>query len=182
MQNIDILRITLENKANEDNYIFSVDSFNALFPKLNKFALLALLSRASKQGLLIRLCKAYYLYPKVKYQRGCELYNLAVCLRKNYFCYLSLESVLSEAGIISQIPLNTITLMTNGRRGKINCGKFGTIEFIHTKKSIDDIINQLTYDIKCKIWKASPQLAYQDMIDTRRPLDLIDEDILNEFI
>ena len=37
-------------------------------------------------------------------------------------------------------------------------------------------------DEKYQIWKASPRLAYQDMLDTKRPLDLIDKEILNEFI
>ena len=182
MQNIDILQNTLDNLANKDNYIFSTDSFRVLFPNLSKSGLLMLLSRAVKKGLLLRLCKGYYLYPKAQYQKGYELYNLATVLRKNNFCYLSLESILTEAGIISQIPLNTITVMTNGRSGKINCGKFGTIEFIHTKKDINSITKQLVYDKNYQIWKASPKLAYQDMLDTKRPLDLIDKEVLNEFI
>ncbi len=182
MQNIEILQNTLDKISSKDNYIFSADSFKVLFPNLSRNALLMLLSRAVKKGILVRLCLGYYLYPKAPYQKGYELYNLATILRKNNFCYLSLESILSEAGIISQIPINTITVMTNGRRGKINCGKFGTIEFIHTKKDINSIAKQLVYDRNYQIWKASPKLAYQDMLDTKRPLDLIDKEILNEFI
>ena len=182
MQNTAVLQTTLEKNANAENYIFSVDSFNALFPKINRLALLVLLGRAVKKGILVRMCKGYYLYPKAKYPRGYELYHLASLLRKDCFCYLSLESVLSEVGIISQIPMGTITLMTNGRRGKINCGQFGTIEFIHTKKDINSLAAQLTYDERYRMWRASPKLAYQDMIDTKRPLDLIDEETLHEFI
>ena len=89
---------------------------------------------------------------------------------------------MSEAGVISQIPMSTITLMTNGRRGKINCGQFGTIEFIHTKKDISSLANQLIYDERYRLWKASPKLAYQDMVATKRSLDLIDEETLHEFI
>lgn len=182
MQNMELLQNTLNKIANKDNYIFSSNNFKILFPNLSNNALLMLLSRAVKKGILTRLCLGYYLYPKVDYEKGYELYRLATLLRKNDFCYLSLESVLSEAGVISQIPLNTITLMTNGRRGKINCGKFGVIEFIHTKKNIENITKQLTYDKKYQIWKASPKLAYQDMLDTKRPLDLVDKGVLNEFI
>lgn len=182
MQNTAILQTALEKNANGENYIFSVDSFNALFPKLNRFALIVLLGRAVKEGILVRMCKGYFLYPKAKYQRGYELYHLAALLRKECFCYLSLESLLSEFGIISQIPMSTITLMTNGRRGKINCGEFGTIEFIHTKKDINALADQLTYDERYRMWKASPALAYQDMIATKRSLDLIDEETLHEFI
>ena len=182
MQNIDLLQNHLERLANKDNYIFSRTSFSVLFPNLSKSALLMLLSRAVKKGILVRMCKGYYLYPKADYQKGFELYRLATLLRKDNLCYLSLESILSEAGIISQIPINTLTLMTNGRRGKINCGSFGLIEFIHTKKDINSITKELTYDEKYQIWKASPRQAYQDMLDTKRPLDLIDKESLNEFI
>lgn len=182
MQNINILQNHLEQLANKDNYIFSTSSFSVLFPNLSKTALLMLLSRAVRKGILLRMCKGYYLYPKADYQRGYELYRLATLLRKDNFCYLSLESILSETGIISQIPLNTLTLMTNGRRGKIDCGSFGLIEFIHTKKDINNITRELTYDKKYQIWKASARLAYQDMLDTKRPLDLIDKELLNEFI
>ena len=182
MRNIDILQATLEKNANAENYIFSVDSFNALFPQLSKFALLVLLGRAVKKGLLVRLCKGYYLYPKAQYQRGYELYHLAALLRKHCFCYLSLESILSEFGIMSQIPMSTITVMTNGRRGRINCGAFGTIEFTHTKKDINKGTEQLVYDDRYRMWRASPKLAYQDIRKTRRSLDLINEEILHEFI
>ena len=56
--------------------------------------------------------------PEVHYPSDLVLYHAAARLRADALCYLSLESVLSDAGVISQIPINWITLMTSGRSGK----------------------------------------------------------------
>ena len=182
MQNIEILRTALENLSDENNYLFSIRSFHSLFPKLSRPALAMLLSRAAAKGILSHICKGYYLYQKANYERGYELFQLAAHLREGCFCYLSLENILSEAGIISQIPLNYASFMTNGRSGKINCGNFGIIEFVHTKKNISALSEHLVYERKSKIWKADVCLAYKDMVNAKRPLDLINEEILHEFI
>jgi len=123
-----------------------------------------------------------YLYPKVSYPRGLELYHTAARLREDCFCYLSLESVLSEAGVISQQMLGWITVITGGRSGTIGCGARGTIEFIHTKKKFETVNRQLCYDARYKLWRASVQLALHDMKSARRPMDLIDWEAANEFI
>lgn len=182
MRNMEILRNALETLADKDNCIFSVSSFHSLFPQLSKYALNTLVSRAAAKGLLTGLCKGYYIYQKANECRGYELFRLAAHLREGCLCYLSLENVLSEAGIISQIPVNYAAFMTNGRSGKIKCSNFGTIEFIHTKKDINALAKYLIYDKEYRIWKASVPLAYRDMLNTKRPLDLIDEEALHEFI
>jgi len=142
--------------------LFSVSDFFALFPKKSESALLVLLGRAVKNGTLERICRGYYIYKKITYPRELVLYHLAGRLRANVFCYLSLESVLSENGVISQIPLSCVTLMTTGRSGVINCGKFGRIEFTHTKKSLADIGHLLSFDFRYKLWRASTELALLD--------------------
>jgi hypothetical protein len=63
------------------------------------------------------------------------LYHSAAKLRAGEFNYLSLETVLSDAGAISQIPMNWITIISSGRSNIIDCGAFGKIEFIHTTTS-----------------------------------------------
>ena len=75
---------------------------------------MVLLGRAVKNGSLERVCRGYYIYQKTAYPKDLLLFHLAARLRVNYFCYLSLETVLSENGIISQIPLGCVTLMTTG--------------------------------------------------------------------
>jgi len=173
MQAIQILRENLEKLASAEHYLFSVSDFYALFPKKSVSALLVLLGRAVKNGTLERVCHGYYVYKKIVYPRELILYHLAGRLRSNVFSYLSLESVLSDNGIISQIPINCVTLMTAGRSGVINCGKFGRIEFTHTKKSPADIghlmsRHLLSFDFRYGLWRASTELALVDWRATGR--------------
>ncbi|MHC6204024.1 type IV toxin-antitoxin system AbiEi family antitoxin [Breznakiellaceae bacterium SP9] len=182
MQPIRKLAKVLENLADPEHYFFSVSDFYQLFPDMTLEALRVLLGRAVKSELLARVCRGIYLYPKTGYRKGFELYHAAARLREDTFCYLSLESVLSEAGIISQIPLNWITLMTGGRSGVIPCGKWGHIEFIHTKKSPDLLGSLLVYDSRYRLLRAAVPLALQDMRAAKRSMDLIDWEAVNESI
>lgn len=183
MRPIDLLKTTLENLSDKDHYLFSVSDFYSVFSNLSKPALTMLLSRAVKNKILEKACKGYFIYPRANYEKGYELFHIAARLRENYFCYLSFENILSQYGVISQIPMGYISLMTTGRSGTINCGKYGTIEFVHTKRSLESFNKkQFSYNYKYKLWCAKVPLAYQDMKITKRSLDLIDEEILNEFI
>ena len=141
-----------------------------------------LLSRALKEEILVRVCRGVYLYLKAPWPRGLILYHTAARLRSNHCVYLSLESALSDAGVISQVPQQWLTLMTNGRSGIISCGSFGTIEFIRTRKNLADITSDLVYDSACRLWRASIPLAIKDMKDTKRSLDLIDWEVVHEFV
>lgn len=180
MQPIKQLAQILENIAGEDHYLFSSDDLGAAIPGQNPAAFKAQLGRAVKSGLLRRVCRGLYLYPKADYTTGLVLYHAAARLRANHFNYISLESVLSDAGVISQIPLNWITLMSSGRSHVIDCGGWGHIEFVHTKKSSDSVESQLTYDPRCRLWRASVSLALREMKLTGRDTDLVDWEAVHE--
>lgn len=182
MQSLAKLRTILERLADPDHYLFAVRDFAPVFPELSYTALKALLARAVNAGLLERLCKGIYLYPRVDYPRGFELYHGAARLRADHFNYISLETALSDAAVISQVPINWITILSSGRTHQISCGHRGTIEFIHTKKSPGNVAPYLTWDERCRLWRASPELAMQDMRATGRSLDLVDRSVLHEFI
>ena len=163
MQSIQILKTNLERLADSEHYLFSVSDFSALFPQKSLASLMVILGRAVKNGSLERVCRGFYVYRKTPYPKDLALFHIAARLRSGYFCYLSLETVLSENGIISQIPLGCVTLMTTGRSGVINCGRFGRIEFTHTKKSPASFGHLLIYDFRYRLWRASTQLALQDL-------------------
>jgi hypothetical protein len=182
MQPIKQLNLILEDLASSEDYLFTLDDLACALPDMNTGAFKALLSRAQKSGMLKRVCKGVYLYPRVKYPAGLVLFHTAAKLRADAFNYLSLETVLSDAGVISQIPLNWITLMSSGRSHIIDCGNLGHIEFIHTKRSPADVEEQLSYDSDCRLWRASVGLALLDMKLTRRNTDLVDWSIADEFI
>jgi hypothetical protein len=182
MQPMKQLAQLLERLANAENYLFALDDLRCALPDAAPGAFKALMSRAQQAGVLQRVCKGIYLYPRVPYRAGLVLFHAAAKLRADAFNYLSLETVLSDAGIISQIPLNWITLMSSGRSHIVNCGDFGHIEFIHTLRSSADVAAQLSYDADCRLWRASVALALQDMKLTRRSTDLVDWSLADELV
>lgn len=182
MQPIKILDQWLQIHASNEHNIFSSHDLRALLPHLSDAAFKVLLSRAVKAGYIERICRGIYICQKFISIDGLTLFHAAAHLRSSDFNYISLETVLSDVGIISQLPINWITIMSSGRSNKISCGRFGTIEFVHTQQKPTDIAEQLVYDAHCRLWRASVALALRDMKATHRNCDLIDWDIANEFI
>lgn len=182
MQSMKYLVDWLIQHANNEHYLFTLKNLKALCPTLSSSAFKTLLSRTVKAGYLIRLCRGVYAYKQKLNSSGLILFHVAALLRADEFNYISLETVLSDAGVISQIPINWISIMSSGRSYIASCGEFGTIEFVHTNQKPDHIIKQLSYDADCRLWRASVPLALRDMKATHRNCDLIDWDIANEFI
>lgn len=182
MQPMKELAHLLERLASGENYLFSLADLGNIWSETSPGSLKAMLSRAEKTGLLKRVCKGIYLYPRVAYPSGLVLFHAAAKMRAESFNYLSLETVLSDAGVISQVPLNWLTLMSSGRSHIVNCGVFGHIEFIHTKRRPADVADRLHYDQDCHLWRASVALALLDMKLTRRNQDLIDWKVANELV
>jgi predicted transcriptional regulator of viral defense system len=182
MQPMKELARLLERLASAEQYLFSLDDLRSALPEASPGALKALLCRAEKSGLLRRVCRGIYLYPRVAYPAGLVLFHAAAKLRADAFNYLSLETVLSDAGVISQIPLNWVTLMSSGRSHIVDCGDFGHIEYIHSKRRSADFADRLSYDQDCRLWRASVALALQDMKLTRRSMDLIDLGVDDEHV
>lgn len=182
MQSIKTLANWLLNNTDHEHYLFTLFDMRPLFPQLSDSAFKALMSRAVRSGLLVRLCRGIYLYKPALAKDGLLLYHAAALLRADKFNYISLETVLSDVGVISQIPLNWISIMSSGRSSIISCGEFGTIEYVHTRQEPKLLMPQVTYDHHCGLWRANVHLAIRDMKATRRDCDLIDWSIVNEFI
>ncbi|MFK0313028.1 type IV toxin-antitoxin system AbiEi family antitoxin [Pseudomonas sp. NPDC090233] len=172
----------LQQLATTQRYLFTPSDMRGLLPDISDGAYRSLLSRAADDTTLIRLCRGLYLYTLAKPNPGLVLYHAAARLRANNLNYISLESALSDAGVISQMPLNWLTLMSSGRTQTIRCGAFGTLEFIHTSRKAAELQGQLDYDQRCRLWRAKPALAVADMKRARRNLDLIDWNLANEFV
>lgn len=176
MQPMKHIRQWLSTNTDESRYLFTFRDLRPLCLKLSDAAFKVLLSRAVSSGLLTRVCRGIYLF-KEKYPKdGLILYRIAALLRADTFNYISLETALSDAGIISQIPSNWISIMSSGRSSKISCGDFGTIEFIHTQQKPSTLIPELTYDSSCGLWRASVDLALRDMKRAHRNFDLVEEE------
>ena len=90
--------------------------------------------------------------------------------------------MLSDAGVISQLPMNWISLMTSGRSHVVDCGDYGHIEFVHTAQRPDDVAGELTFDAERHLWRASVRQALRDMKATRRSRELVDEEVVRELV
>lgn len=182
MTPISQLSDTLKALTSPEHYLFTLSDLSSAIPQHSHDALQLLLSRAVKRGLLQRVCRGLYMYPDAYPHDGLLLYHAAARLRANEFNYLSLESVLSDAGVISQIPIGWITLMSSGRNRIVDCGSFGRIEFIHTNRPVEKSAKHLTWDHRIHLWRASVALALRDMKHTHRNQDLIDWELADELV
>jgi hypothetical protein len=180
MQPLKQLSQSLRLLADREHCVFAGSDLAAAVPECGHLA--GLLSRATKAGLLKRVCRGIYLYPVRDYPAGHLLFHAAARLRVGEFNYISLETVLSDAGVISQVPMNWISLMTSGRSHVVDCGDYGHIEFVHTAQRPDDVSAELTYDPDRRLWRASVRQALRDMKATRRSMDIIDEEAASELV
>ncbi len=178
MQPIRQLDQALKSLADRDHCVFAPSDLACAVPECSQLAVL--LSRATKSGLLKRICRGVYLYPVFGYPAGNLLFHAAARLRAGEFNYISLETALSDAGVISQVPMNWITLMSSGRSHVVNCGDYGHIEFVHTDQRPEKLAGELTFDADRHLWRASVRQALRDMKATRRSMDLIDEEAAHE--
>lgn len=163
----------LSENANDKHYLFTFHDLRALCSELSDSAFKTLLSRVVQSGLLTRVCRGIYLYENVLPATGLLLFYTAALLRTSEFNYISLETALSDLGVISQIPMNYISIMSSGRSNIISCGKFGTIEFVHTNQKPENLVDYLIYDHDCVMWRANAKLAIRDMKATHRNYELI---------
>lgn len=182
MQPIRQLTQSLAQLASSAHYLFTPHDLRALFPDLADSAFKVLLTRSVRAGILTRVCRGLYLYEPALPADGLTLFRAAACLRADGFNYISLETALSDAGVISQVPINRISIMSSGRSNVISCGRWGSIEFVHTDQQPADMAAQLVYDARCGLWRASVAQALRDMRATRRNMDLIDWSAAHESV
>ncbi|WBE24240.1 type IV toxin-antitoxin system AbiEi family antitoxin [Denitrificimonas caeni] len=182
LQPLERLYQGLDKLATPERYLFTPADMRVLVGGISEAAYRALLSRAAKGWRLERVCRGLYLYHPAKPVLGHVLFHAAARLRAHEFNYISLETALSDSGVISQIPMNWITLLSSGRTHSVDCGRWGKIEFIHTRQTAADLAAHLNYDAECRLWCASVAQAVRDMRRHQRNLDLIDWSLVDEFI
>ena len=182
MQPLRQLLGALKQLATPQACLFTPSDLRAVLPQLSDAAFNTLLSRAVSSGHLQRVCRGLYRYDTYPSNLPFSLSQAATKLRPMDLNYLSLETVLSDAGVISQIPMNRIMVMSSGRSNVIDCNNWGSIDFVHTRQTPDSLIKQLHYDTQNKIWRASVKQALRDMKATHRSTDLIDWNVAHELM
>lgn len=162
----------LREQDKQGNYVFSNHDLHKLFPRDSFKTFNEGLRRLVKSGLLKHACRDVYVNENARQFDSYAIERIAKTLRRGEYSYVSLESMLSEYGVISQIPIDRITIMTTGRKGIYNTA-YGVIEFTHTKRSVTDILEN-TIKIKNRpLRMASKQAALRDLKRVGRNMDLV---------
>ena len=152
-------------------FVYKTGDLKKLFPKDSERALSAGINRLVKEGILIRASKGVFVYGLSRNKHKHPLEWVARTMRRGEHAYISLESALSEYGVISQIPIDRVTVMTTGRSGEYKT-PFGTIEFTHTKRSPVDIAQStLIADMPLPI--ANSKAALRDLKRVGRNMHLV---------
>ena len=136
--------------------------------------------RAVQDGILIRLCKGVFAYKYAMHGHN-VLHEAALRLRPRTFSYASLETALSDWGVIDQETLGGVTVMTGGRSGRFKT-PFGHIELTHTARSFAEVASWLIMPSGSvpELATAHPRLAARDLMRVGRSTDLIDWDVLDD--
>ncbi|WP_318372908.1 type IV toxin-antitoxin system AbiEi family antitoxin [Enterobacter sp.] len=160
----------------QGRYVFTLADLNKIFAEDSPKTLQAGLNRLVKDGLLARPVRGIYVFNFAHSQDSYTIEHIARALRRGEYNYVSLESALSEYGIISQIPIDRLTVMTTGRKGTY-ATPFGTIEFTHTKRQQQDILAGMVQTNRpLKI--ATPEYALRDLKRVGRNVHLVNEKAL----
>ncbi|MBY5945995.1 type IV toxin-antitoxin system AbiEi family antitoxin [Photobacterium rosenbergii] len=173
---IDLAISKLDEFDSKCYYVFHKRDLRRLFFEDTDTAFKQSVSRLLKRGILERPAKSIYVYARSRHKGSRTIERIASLLRKYEYNYISLESALSQYGVISQIPIDRITIMTTGRKGIFKT-TYGVIEFTHTKRSASNIINStLKTDYPLRIAKV--ETAVRDLKRVGRNTHLIDMDAM----
>ena len=168
---------TLRKLDRRGRAVFTVDDLRSIFPERSDKTFSEGLRRLVSQGVLQRAARGVYVNPHGSHRLD-RLGQVALALRRGRASYLSLETVLGFYGVISRQTLTAITVMTTGRKGRFRT-PWGTIQFTHTERSSEGILNG-TVDVGRPLRWAKPRTALEDLRRTRRNLELVDIDAVQK--
>ena len=155
------------------SYVFTRCELAAMFPSESDEAMEKSIKRMRAMGVLYRVSKGVYINPYAKSRNRFIAEAIAHAMRRGQISYVSLESILSEYGLISQVPISYLTVMTTGRSGIVKT-THGTIEFTHTKRSREDIMARTMERPKCPLRIATQWAAVEDLRRVGRNLNMLD--------
>jgi len=154
-------------------YVLAKRDVEKLFPDEGEKSLAQSLKRMVGDGLLQRVARGLYVNPAASSKNRWIGEEIAKALRPGQLSYLSLESILSEYGVISQIPVSRMTVMTTGASGLIET-PYGVIEFTHTKRSVAEIIKRTLMPKGRPLRIATLEAAVRDLLRVGRNVNMMD--------
>lgn len=156
-------------------WIFDINFVCFYFKTSHKQNVKIALNRFTKKGLIERLARGLYANIRTNSRPRYPLEQIASTLRHKTTIYLSLESVLSEEGLISQIP-NRLTFISKNRTQTFKT-PYGIIEFVYTKTSLENFHKDCYYDKERGVYVANKQKAIDDIYRHNRSIDLYEEQL-----
>ena len=177
-------RLELQHRLNEvealtQSAMFSYKQARVMFAEESEHSMYTALCRHTKSGVIHRVCKGVWINPFSRYANSdTRLEELTRLLRPNCFNYVSLETVLSQASVISQQMFGYLTVMTTGTSKTVKT-PFGTLELTHTKRPATDIFRHQIPEGRRIPW-ADVKTAYRDLKRVGRNVHMVDEDELLE--
>lgn len=154
-------------------YVLDRSDIEKLFPDEKEKALEKSLQRLVNEGVLDRACKGIYVNLMTSSKKSRLIEDIAAVARRRHYSYISLESMLSEYGDISQIPMSVLTVMTTGSKGIIKT-KYGTIEFTHTQRSFSEIAKKTILVPGRPLRVATREAARQDLLRVGRNVNMLE--------
>ncbi len=124
----------------------------------------------TRTGNIVRIARGIYVNPRARSMPAEPLLALVSIMRPFDFSYLSLESILSDAGWISQVA-QRYTLMSTGRSSVFNT-PYGVLEFTHTSRMA--LSPEVVFDKSRDIHVATPERAYEDLRFTKRNVEMVE--------
>lgn len=153
-------------------YVLSKGDLEKAFPDEKEKAFEKSLQRLVADGILQRVAKGIYVNPMARSMKGNTIEDIASVMRRGHYSYVTRESMLSEYGVISQVPMSRITLMTTGSNGLYET-PYGTIEFTHTKRRPVQIIQRTMSVAGRPLRIATKQAAVRDLVRSGRNVNMM---------
>jgi hypothetical protein len=173
MKLLDLQQRLSELEQQTHSALFSYKQAKVLFADETENAMYTALCRHTKNGVIARVCKGVWINPLSRYANNdTRLEELTCLLRPDSFNYVSLESVLSQASVISQQMFGYLTLMTTGASKTIKTS-FGTLEMIHTKRALTEVSSHKIPQGRRLPW-ADVKTAFRDLKRIGRNVDMVD--------
>lgn len=137
-----------------------------------------LLRRLVEKNILQRVARGVYVNLLAGPGTGYLIEEIACVLRRGHFNYVSLESILSEFGVISQIMISRITVMTSGAGGVFET-PYGVIEFTHTNRSLESLQSRTVRMERRPLLIATKKAGIADLKRVGRNVNMIDPEELD---
>lgn len=166
MKASELLAVLDEQDRDSHVWLYTPAMLRVLFPDETDDSLKMSLRRHVKSGLLKKVKKGLYANERARCMPADKLTALVPYLKPNEINYVSKENRLSELGVISQMPLNHLAVMTSGTSQAFKTC-YGVVQFTHTQRPIEFILDHTELDPEIGLLMADKYLALRDLNRSR---------------